>query len=1060
MLVQDDEPPPADPRLRIAEYSRGAANKRKTRMRPCPYTLKQYAFDASTSIALPPRRIVVTGFDPLAPFSQVQNLFSSFGEIATIKNQTDPNTGSFLGICLIEYKSSKSVRGGPAASATAAARKAHLECKGGQQRVGLRKVFAELDRDGSVGRRIVDRAVEKLHPKQVLREAPEETRLKMEPVDTPGPPPSAPKGPSGRSSMRPIPPPPPPPPPPVGPRSRPQLVEEKPILDQIRRMPYVFLPHSSVPVLDTTVHHLKNRMKSYHWKAIRCDRTGYYIIFEDSIKGEEEAVFCTEQCQGQMMFNVYEMRLECQRYGNPAYERSPSPERVQAEKKEKALQEKIRRERELDIEEEKKSRAQNLDPAVAAVDFVQRELREKLLEDVKSRIAAESLYNFLDPDRHAQKRRRLNISDPRGSNQYSLHIEQTDDTPPGGTPDSRNEVSGSGRQPLAQSTLNVNVLPRIRKGAANRRENIAFTDERRKQKTPKKTRIRSLHHRLYQHQEEQDSDDERRTTLTRNTEEQESRPVSRMSMASGDSDDETEIGTPRKLRNRTKGISLDQMDEDDTIGDETPGIPEPSLEVSSEKLLKSLENEAIKPSATRKRKRLLQELAARKKQKEDDELFGIERGEEQVSLPLPALETETSVTEIKLPGDESCAEPTSKEASETPDRDADMVEKKVTKKSRAKQPKKTKTQIFKEREALKKEQAKADFEELLAKAPAKVDIIEPEPIVQVEQPEEPQPGEILWGVSKDVPRRTVEDDPNIVLDLDGWQQVIKDDEDLKCLRQALTHRPAARLGNVSLWAWKQKEIKSLNRGGERGIVRAEALIEGYYVPNASGCARTEGIKKILESEKSKYLPHRIKVQRAREEREARAKEDPSTAAAEAIKQAAAKITSNSLSRTNRAENRRLVADIAAQRVLAASTGEGDVFRFNQLKKRKKPVKFARSAIHNWGLYAMENIAANDMIIEYVGEKVRQQVADMRERQYLKSGIGSSYLFRIDENTVIDATKRGGIARFINHCCTPNCTAKIIKVEGSKRIVIYALRDIEQSKSCSRIAKMHILLTYY
>ena len=94
---------------------------------------------------------------------------------------------------------------------------------------------------------------------------------------------------------------------------------------------------------------------------------------------------------------------------------------------------------------------------------------------------------------------------------------------------------------------------------------------------------------------------------------------------------------------------------------------------------------------------------------------------------------------------------------------------------------------------------------------------------------------------------------------------------------------------------------------------------------------------------------------------------------------------------------------------------------------------------------MENIPMNDMIIEYVGEKVRQQVADLRENRYLKSGIGSSYLFRIDENTVIDATKKGGIARFINHSCMPNCTAKIITVEKSKRIVIYALRDIAQSK---------------
>jgi len=77
---------------------------------------------------------------------------------------------------------------------------------------------------------------------------------------------------------------------------------------------------------------------------------------------------------------------------------------------------------------------------------------------------------------------------------------------------------------------------------------------------------------------------------------------------------------------------------------------------------------------------------------------------------------------------------------------------------------------------------------------------------------------------------------------------------------------------------------------------------------------------------------------------------------------------------------------------------------NQLKKRKKLVKFDRSAIHNWGLYAEENIAVNDMIIEYVGEKVRQRVADLREKKYDMQGVGSSYLFRIDEDTVIDATK--------------------------------------------------------
>ena len=49
---------------------------------------------------------------------------------------------------------------------------------------------------------------------------------------------------------------------------------------------------------------------------------------------------------------------------------------------------------------------------------------------------------------------------------------------------------------------------------------------------------------------------------------------------------------------------------------------------------------------------------------------------------------------------------------------------------------------------------------------------------------------------------------------------------------------------------------------------------------------------------------------------------------------------------------------------------------------------------------------------------------------------------MDEDQVIDATMKGNLARFINHCCGPNCTAKVIDVGGEKKIVIYACRDIE------------------
>lgn len=116
-----------------------------------------------------------------------------------------------------------------------------------------------------------------------------------------------------------------------------------------------------------------------------------------------------------------------------------------------------------------------------------------------------------------------------------------------------------------------------------------------------------------------------------------------------------------------------------------------------------------------------------------------------------------------------------------------------------------------------------------------------------------------------------------------------------------------------------------------------------------------------------------------------------------------------ISREARSNQRRLLAAFG-------SIGESELLKFNQLKFRKKQLKFAKSAIHDWGLFAMEPIAADEMVIEYVGQMIRPIVADLRETKYEAIGIGSSYLFRIDMETIIDATKCGNLARFINHSC--------------------------------------------
>jgi SET domain-containing protein len=59
------------------------------------------------------------------------------------------------------------------------------------------------------------------------------------------------------------------------------------------------------------------------------------------------------------------------------------------------------------------------------------------------------------------------------------------------------------------------------------------------------------------------------------------------------------------------------------------------------------------------------------------------------------------------------------------------------------------------------------------------------------------------------------------------------------------------------------------------------------------------------------------------------------------------------------------------------------------------------------------------------------------------GSGSCYLFRLDDERIVDATLAGCAARFINHCCEPNCYSEVIAIDGEKRILILALKDLKR-----------------
>lgn len=184
--------------------------------------------------------------------------------------------------------------------------------------------------------------------------------------------------------------------------------------------------------------------------------------------------------------------------------------------------------------------------------------------------------------------------------------------------------------------------------------------------------------------------------------------------------------------------------------------------------------------------------------------------------------------------------------------------------------------------------------------------------------------------------------------------------------------------------WLGQALQELEPVDEEAVAEEDAVPEDHPLYHQSGSWRAEGFKSIPKIRKSEYLPQQNKA--------AVAAQDTSA------------LTSG---RTARVTGRRLAHDIETTRK-ATTTSDTDTFAFNQLRTRKKQLKFSRSPIEGYGLYAMETILPGEMVCEYVGEIIRSAVADVREMRYLKQGIGSSYLFRIDGDVVCDATFRGSV----------------------------------------------------
>jgi len=108
------------------------------------------------------------------------------------------------------------------------------------------------------------------------------------------------------------------------------------------------------------------------------------------------------------------------------------------------------------------------------------------------------------------------------------------------------------------------------------------------------------------------------------------------------------------------------------------------------------------------------------------------------------------------------------------------------------------------------------------------------------------------------------------------------------------------------------------------------------------------------------------------------------------------------------------------------------------------VSVRASRIHGMGLFADQPFKKGDIVSEYVGEYMDEETADIREQKYREQR-KQDYIFRLGDKVAIDATMKGGPARFINHNCEPNCFTSIVACEEPneqmQRVLIVAQRDI-------------------
>ena len=110
-----------------------------------------------------------------------------------------------------------------------------------------------------------------------------------------------------------------------------------------------------------------------------------------------------------------------------------------------------------------------------------------------------------------------------------------------------------------------------------------------------------------------------------------------------------------------------------------------------------------------------------------------------------------------------------------------------------------------------------------------------------------------------------------------------------------------------------------------------------------------------------------------------------------------------------------------------------------------PLIIVKTEKKGFGLVAADGLTSGQFVMEYIGEVLPYSHFLKRTVLYEQQGQKHFYFMSLQKDEVIDATRKGCRARFMNHSCEPNCILQKWVVAGRMRIGIFTTKAVKQGE---------------